>query len=64
MSYNIKLLVGFIGVGIFIIFIGGLSHSISTGFTGFSGGLPFMIIAIIVCAAAVYDFWSECVRKK
>ncbi len=64
MSYNIKLLVGLIGVGIFIIFIGGLSHSISTGFAGFSGGLPFMIIAIIVCAAAIYDFWSECVRKK
>ncbi|MDA8761110.1 hypothetical protein N8Z38_04525 [Amylibacter sp.] len=64
MSYNIKLLVGFIGTAILVIFIGGLSYSISTGFAGFSGGFPFMIIAIIVCSAAIYDFWSECVRKK
>ena len=28
MSYNIKLLVGFIGTAILVIFIGGLSHSI------------------------------------
>lgn len=64
MSYGIKVLMGLIGTAIFLIFIGGLSHSISTGFAGFSGGLPFMVIAIVVCAAAVYDFWEECVRKK
>ena len=64
MSYRVKLLMGFIGTAILVIFIGGLSHSISTGFAGFSGGLPFMIIAILVCGMAVYDFWDECVRKK
>lgn len=64
MSYGIKLLMGLIGTGLLAVFIGGLSHSISTGFAGFSGGLPFMIIAIVVCAAAIYDFWDECVRKK
>lgn len=64
MSYGIKLLMGFIGTALLLIFIGGLSHSISTGFAGFSGGLPFMIIAIVVCGAAVYDFVDECIRKK
>lgn len=64
MSYTIKLIMGFIGTALMLTFIGGLSHSISTGFAGFSGGLPFMIIAIVVCAAALYDFWNECVRKK
>ncbi|PUB18625.1 hypothetical protein [Yoonia sediminilitoris] len=64
MSYGIKLLMGFIGTAILLIFIGGLSYSISTGFAGFTGGLPFMVIAIVVCGAALYDFWDECVRKK
>lgn len=64
MTYGIKLLMGLIGTVLFLIFIGGLSHSISTGFAGFSGGLPFMIIAIVVCAAALWDFIDECLRKK
>ncbi|MEO9517292.1 MAG: hypothetical protein ABJH45_00085 [Paracoccaceae bacterium] len=64
MSYTVKLIVGFIGTAILCIFVGGLSESISTGFAGFTGGLPFMIIAIIVCAMAVYDFYDECIRKK
>jgi predicted transporter len=64
MSYRVKLIMGLIGTALFIIFIFGLSHSISTGFAGFSGGTPFMIIAIVICAAALYDFWDECVRKK
>lgn len=64
MSYRVKLIMGLIGTALLLTFIGGLSHSISTGFAGFSGGLPFMVIAIIVCAAAIYDFWEECVRNK
>lgn len=64
MSYGVKLIMGLIGTAILCIFVGGLSHSISSGFAGFNGGLPFMIIAIVVCGAAVYDFWDECVRKK
>ncbi|WP_037227674.1 hypothetical protein [Roseobacter sp. GAI101] len=64
MSYATKLVVGFIGTAILCIFIGGLSKSISTGFAGFVGGAPFMIIGFVVCAMAVYDFWDECVRKK
>lgn len=64
MSYTVKLIVGLIGTAILVIFIGGLSHSISTGFAGFEGGLPFMVIAILVCGMAAYDFFDECVRKK
>lgn len=64
MSYGTKLLVGLIGTALLCTFIGGLSHSISTGFAGFEGGAPFMLIAIVVCGMAAYDFWDECVRKK
>ncbi|WP_375230558.1 hypothetical protein [Roseobacter sp. S98] len=64
MSYGIKLVMGLIGTALLCIFVGGLSHSISTGFAGFWGGFPFMVIAIIVCGMALYDYWDECVRKK
>ena len=64
MSYFTKLIVGLFGTLTLCIFIGGLSQSISTGFAGFVGGLPFMIIAIVVCGMATYDFYDECIRKK
>ena len=64
MTKNVKIMVGLIATGLFLTFIFGLSHSISTGFAGFDGGMPFMIIAIVVCSGAVYDFWDECLRKK
>lgn len=63
MSYTVKLIMGLIGTGLFVVFISGLSHSISTGFAGFMGGLPFMLIAITICCAAIYNFWEECIRK-
>lgn len=58
-----KILTGLMGVAIFAIFVIGLSHSISTGFAGFLGGLPFAIIAGFVILLAAYDFYDECVRK-
>ena len=64
MSYRVKLIAGFIGTALLCLFIGGLSQSISSGFAGFKGGAPFMIIAIVVCGMAVYDFYDECIRKK
>jgi hypothetical protein len=64
MSYITKLIVGLFGTAGLCLFIGGLSQSISTGFAGFVGGSPFMIIAIVVCCMAVYDFYDECIRKK
>ena len=64
MSYATKLVVGLIATAMMIVFIVGLAHSISTGFAGFWGGLPFWIISIAVLSMAVYNFWEECVRKK
>jgi hypothetical protein len=63
MSYTVKLIAGFIGTALMVIFVVGLSHSISTGFAGFWGGLPFMVIAIMILSLAIYDFWDECVRR-
>lgn len=64
MCYIVKLAMGLIGTALFLTFVIGLSESISSGFAGFTGGLPFMIIVIVVGLMAVYDFWDECVRKK
>ena len=61
---SVRFITGLIGVAIVSVFVLGLSHSISTGFAGFWGGLPFAIIAIIVLLMAAYDFWDECIRKK
>lgn len=54
-------LIGCVGLAVFIL---GLAHSISTGFAGFWGGLPFWIISITVLSLAGYDYWDECLRKR
>ncbi|WP_394687905.1 hypothetical protein [Hoeflea sp.] len=64
MSYTVKLFAGFVGTALLVIFVLGLSHSISTGFAGFWGGFPFMIISFTVLSMAIYDFWDECIRRK
>ena len=64
LPYTTRLVVGFIGTSLMVIFILGLAYSISTGFAGFWGGLPFWIISLLVLGMAVYDFWDECVRKE
>ena len=63
-SRTAKLIVGLIATAIMITFIVGLAHSISTGFAGFWGGLPFWVISVSVLSMAVYNFWEDCVRKK
>ncbi len=63
-SRTAKLIVGLIATAILITFIVGLANSISTGFAGFWGGLPFWIISVSVLLMAVYNFWEDCVRKK
>jgi hypothetical protein len=63
LPYATRLIMGLIGTALMVIFIVGLAHSISTGFAGFWGGLPFWIISLLVLGMAVYDFWDECVRK-
>jgi len=59
-----KMIVGFIGTAVLTIFIVGLAYSISTGFAGFWGGLPFWVIITSVLTMAIYDFWDECLRRK
>ena len=56
---RIRLVLGLIATILFGIFIFGLSHSISTGFAGFIGGLPFMCIAIFVLGLALYNLWED-----
>ena len=64
MSRLTTIIVAIIGTGLMMTFVIGLSHSISTGFAGFWGGLPFMVITIFVILLALYDFWEEAVRNK
>ena len=61
---RVRQVLGLIATICFCVFIFGLSHSISTGFAGFWGGLPFAIIAVTVVGMACYDLWDETVRKQ
>lgn len=64
MSYSVKLIAGLIGTGLLVTFVVGLAISISQGFAGFWGGLPFSVIVGFVLSLALYDFWDECIRRK
>lgn len=46
-----SIITGVIGTGIFLLFVGGLAESI--------GSLPFAIIVVAVCAAAVYGLYED-----
>ncbi len=59
-----KLITGLTGLLLFAAFVIGLAISISQGFAGVLGGLPFTIIVIAVLSMAGYDFWDECVRHR
>ena len=63
-SRLVHLITGLIGVLMVATFVIGLSYSISTGFAGFLGGLPFTIITVFVLGLVIYDFWDQCLRKK
>ena len=55
---------GFIGIFLVTAFVLGLAEGISSGLTGFWGGLPFWIIGLAVLPLAVYDYWTSCIRRK
>jgi hypothetical protein len=61
MSRQVKIVMGLIGTALVSVFVLGLAHSISTGFAGFWGGLPFWLISVAVLSMAAYDFWEECI---
>jgi hypothetical protein len=63
LNYTTKLVTGLIGTAVLLTFIIGLAHSISTGFAGFWGGLPFWCIAVFVLLLAIWNYSDECVRK-
>lgn len=63
MSRLTAIIVGLIGTGLMMTFVIGLSYSISTGFAGFWGGFPFMVIIIFVIALALFNLWEETVKK-
>lgn len=64
LSNGTKIIVAIIGTALMVTFIVGIAYSISTGFAGFWGGLPFWVISLSVMSMALYDFWDECLRKK
>ena len=64
LSWANQLILGLIATALVVVFVLGLAHSISTGFAGFWGGLPFWVISLGVLSLAAYDFWDECVRRR
>ncbi len=64
MSNATRMIVGLLGTALLMVFVLGLAYSISTGFAGFWGGLPFWVIALFVLSMAAYDFWDECIRRR
>ena len=59
-----RIIVGFIGTALLCVFVLGLAQSISAGFAGFWGGLPFWVITLVVLIMAIYDYLDECVRRR
>lgn len=52
-------ILGLIATLLIGIFVFALAGSISSGFAGFYGGLPFWIIVLFVMGLALYDFIEE-----
>ena len=63
-SAIVKIISGFIGLVLVAAFVLGLAESISSGFAGFWGGLPFWVISLAILMLVVYDFWDSCLRKE
>ena len=55
---------GALGAGLLMTFIFGLAASISSGFAGFWGGLPFWVISVTSMVFVVYDYWDSCYRNR
>ncbi|MCY4313235.1 MAG: hypothetical protein OXD44_05985 [Gammaproteobacteria bacterium] len=60
----IPIIAGLAGLFVLYAFIIGLSWSISNGFAGILGGLPFAFIIAFVLPMAAYDYWDSCIREK
>ena len=62
-SRKVNIICGLIAFAILATFTVGLSKSISSGFAGFKGGLPFAVIVGFVLLLAFYDFYDSAIRK-
>jgi sterol desaturase/sphingolipid hydroxylase (fatty acid hydroxylase superfamily) len=62
-SRPLKIFIALIATMLMTTFILGLAYSISTGFAGFWGGLPFWVIAVSILAMCFYDFWEQTIKK-
>ena len=63
-SRLINIVTGFIGLALMMTFVIGLAYSIATGFAGFDGALPFIVIVGFVCSLGLYDFFDQCFRQR
>ncbi|MEM5583125.1 MULTISPECIES: hypothetical protein [unclassified Roseibium] len=64
MSRLTNIILGAFGTALMAVFVLGLSQSISTGFAGILGGLPFTIIVLFVLGLALFNLWEDAFRKK
>lgn len=63
-SATIEKVFGLIGSLLVAVFVLGLAESITSGFAGFWGGLPFWVISLAVLTLVFYDYWDTCIREK
>lgn len=63
-SKRVNIITGLIGVSMFAIFVIGLVHSVATGFAGFEGALPLILIAGFVIILVLYDLWDQAFRAR
>lgn len=63
-SKSINIITAIIGTSLLAVFIIGLAHSIATGFAGFEGALPFILIVAFVLCLVLYDFWDQAIRQR
>ena len=54
---------GLVGLALVAVFVLGLAASISSGFAGFWGGMPFWLISLSVLVLVAYDYWDSCLRR-
>lgn len=62
-SDTIEKISGLVGSLLVAAFVLGLAESITSGFAGFWGGLPFWVITLAVLMLVFYDLWDSCFRK-
>lgn len=63
-SQRANIVTGVIGTTLLAVFIIGLAHSIATGFAGFEGALPFILIVAFVLSLVLYDLWDQAFRAR